>query len=315
MNDPDNLLTALGAARPEPDDPPSTASPEAIALLTRILAQPQIAERAHPTRPTRRLVLAGIPAIVAAAAAGGIAVASSDVGPSAKVGPGSTSSPSRTEAAALRTAILDAFDQASSDILAATASLSVPGAPQFGWRSWTYPTFPQPSQQVMSRRTWTRDGRVLTDEESVYIQPSPTRHEPVKGLALYIDYGSRMWFHGQAANVLDLTLGPDPAQIRADIASGTFHVAGPGELDGRPAVKVILPVQPASARTAWTLWVDALTYMPLQLLLSIIRVNGTVQTTTRVEYRVLPATRANLALLVPPVPAGFTRTMTVPSGL
>lgn len=97
---PDDLLTALRAARPDPGYQPSPASPEALALLARVTATPHHPERAHPRRPPRRLILVGIPAIAAAAAAGGVVVATRD-----SAGP-------LPEAATLRIAILDAFDQA-----------------------------------------------------------------------------------------------------------------------------------------------------------------------------------------------------------
>ena len=115
---PDDLLTALRAARPDPGYQPSPASPEAHALLARVTATPHHPERANPRRPPRRLFLVGIPAIATAAAAGGVVVATRD-----SAGP-------LPEAATLRTAILDAFDQASGGILATDRSLKVPNGPR-----------------------------------------------------------------------------------------------------------------------------------------------------------------------------------------
>ncbi|HUN31482.1 MAG TPA: hypothetical protein VMU95_05625 [Trebonia sp.] len=304
MNDPDDLLTALRAARPEPDNPPSTASPEAVALLTRILAQPQIAERERPARPTRRLVLAGIPAVVAAAAAGGIAVATRDSGGS----PGTLPKATR-----VRTGILDAFDQASGDILAAVRSIQVSNGPAFAEQTWSYPMFPQPGQRVRSRVTELGQARqVELDEQSVYIQPEPGSQAPLTGTVLAVDYASRTWFQGSGVNAIGTTSGPTPSEIRSSIASGTFHVVGQQEINGRPSIKLTLAADyPTLSKT---LWVDAQTYIPLQLAYTVADANSPTTTSNTVEYQVLPATAANLALLVPRIPAGFTRTTTDPFG-
>lgn len=64
----DDVLSALRSARPDPEYRPSAHSPEAQAMLARVLGRPEQArDRRRVTR--RRLVLAGIPALVAAAVA------------------------------------------------------------------------------------------------------------------------------------------------------------------------------------------------------------------------------------------------------
>jgi hypothetical protein len=305
MPDPqsDVLLAALRAARPEPDCQPSPASAEAMGLLTRILAQPHAQVQAHPARPPRRLILAGIPAVAAAAAVGGVAVATRSSGSST----GALPQAART----LRAAILDAFDRASGQILATVRLGKVSDGPSFTERTWTYPMFARPGQQVRSRVTESStEGRRAVDEESVYLQPEPSSTAPVAGTVLVVDYANRTWFRGAIASVITVG-GLTPAQIRGDIANGTFRVIGTEHLDGRPAVKLALTAdRPALTKT---LWVDARTYMPLQVAFTV--TNGTAITSNTVKYQVLSATSANLGLLVPPIPAGFTHATKAPFGL
>jgi hypothetical protein len=65
--------------------------------------------------------------------------------------------------------------------------------------------------------------------------------------------------------------------------------------------------------TTSTLWVDDQTYLPLRSVLTMRgRPGGIPFQTVTTEYEILPATPANLNLLTPPIPAGFTRTATSP---
>jgi hypothetical protein len=58
-----------------------------------------------------------------------------------------------------------------------------------------------------------------------------------------------------------------------------------------------------------TLWVDARTYQPLRSASTTrIPLGGVPLETDTTQYQILPATPANLALLTPPIPPGFTRT-------
>jgi hypothetical protein len=299
---PDDLLSALREARPDPGYQPSPASPEAVALRSRITARPPETERLRPRRLPRRLVLAGIPAIAGAAAAGGIVAATDrSAGPPGPL-PG---------AASVRAAILDAFEQASGDILATVRSIQTKNGPASTERTWSYPMFPAAGQQVRSRVTETFEGQVGLDEESVYIQPKPGSDTQVTGTVLAIEYGNRTWFQGTGINVVSTTSGPSPAQIRGDIASGAFRVAGTGVLDGRRAITLTL----STAGQPKTLWVDARTFVPLQVAFTVFGPpDGKTITVNTVRFQVLAATEANLALLRPAVPAGFTRTTKPPFG-
>jgi hypothetical protein len=95
-------------------------------------------------------------------------------------------------------------------------------------------------------------------------------------------------------------------------------MVGTVRLRGRPAIELTWTRRlEASGHTGLTthLWVDAQTYMPLRSI--------TVQwagppahrlaiLTVTANYRILAATPANLGLLNPPIPRGFTRTATSP---
>jgi len=201
------------------------------------------------------------------------------------------------KATTLRAAILDAFDQASGEILATVRLIKVSGGPWFTER--IYPMFPQPGQQVRSRVTGSAsEGRPAMDEESVYFQPKSASTAPVAGTVLVVDYANRTWFRGGIANVITVG-GPTPAQIRGDIANGTFRVIGTEQLDGRPAVKLTLTTD--SPALSKTLWVDAKTYMLLRVDFSVTGPpDGRTVTHNVVQYQVLSATSANLGLLVPP---------------
>ena len=171
--------------------------------------------------------------------------------------------------------------------------------------------FPRPGQPVRSRVTESFEGHVELDEESVYIQPKPGSQALLTGTVLAVNYSTRTWFRGTNVDAIGTTSGPTPSQIRADIAKGTFRVAGLQGVNGRPAIRLTL----TAAGQPKTLWVDAQTSMPLQVAFTVFGPpDGKTITVNTVRYQVLPATAANLALLVPLVPAGFTRTTKPPFG-
>jgi len=296
MNQPDDLLIALRAARPDTANQPSPSSAEATALLNRVLARPPATDR---TRLTRRLVLAGIPALAVAAAAGGIAAATHDESGSATALP---------EPSFLRTAILDAFEQSSGGIFAMVGQSQSSNGPASSERMWVYPMFPHPGQQVRVRVQEARRGTVEQDVESAYIQPSPSAGAPASGATLTVNYATRTWFRQQTP-AFEVSFTEGPSAIRGGLASGTFRITGTGRIHGRPAIKVTTTKSGGGTTTTQTLWVDAKTYAMLQGTgtTTSLRPNGTMFHTRTEQFEVLPATTANLALLTSPIPAGFTR--------
>jgi hypothetical protein len=303
---PDELLTALRAARPDPGYQPSPASPEAVTLLSRITATPHDDERPHSRRLPRRLVLAGIPAIAGAAAAGAVvAAATRSAGPVRPPSPAVGGA--LPGAASVRAAILDAFDQASGGILAGVATSVEPdGRTVFTERTWLYPMLPQRGQQVRMRVTASGNNGQYTDYESFTVGAKAAS-------LIAVDYPKRTWFRGQIGPMWVGGDGPSPKQVRADIDAGTFRVVGTGEVDGRKALK--LSLDSGRADTTTFFWVDARTYMFLRMVTTSTYGNGSKVGRNSFESRVLPATQANLALLTPVIPAGFTRVPKQPFSL
>ena len=292
---PDDLLAALRAARPEPGYQPSPASPEATALLSRITAHHQDCERARQRRLPRRLVLAGIPAVAGAAAAGAIVAAT--VRSAAPPRPRSSTAGGLPAASSLRAAILDAFEQASGDILSSVATSVAPdGTTVLTERTWIYPMLPQRGQQVRFRVSTSARYTQTAYESFSSQRPGST--------VVLVDGVNRTWFQGRAPTVVVGGLGSYPSQIRADVANGDFRVVGSGEVDGRRALKLQLDSPPP-----WSafMWVDATTYAMLRSVSRSTYGSGGKVGSNTVVYQVLPATEANLALLTPVVPAGFAR--------
>jgi hypothetical protein len=303
----DDLLTALRAARPDPGDHVSATSPEATAMLARVLRAPT---DPVPRMIRRRLLLAGIPAMAGAAAAG-VLVASVT-----SSGAGST----RPTVSSVRTAVLDAFQRASGDIVYSTRTIESSAGPVMTQRGWVYPAFPVPGQQVRFRLFQLRDGVPEEDTESVYTQDAAagqlsmsTTQGPRSAEITDVQYATRTWSRQRSSSVL-LAGSLSPSLIRDQIASGRFTVVGTVRLHGRQAVEITWSRSLGPTTVTTTLWVDARTYVPLRSVLTMRAgpANRLLETDTT-DYQILPATAANLNLLTPPIPAGFRQTASSPN--
>jgi hypothetical protein len=303
----DDLLTALRAARPDPGDQPSAASPEATAMLARILET----SRDPVPRVTRhRLLRTGLPAAAAVAAAVIVVVALIS-----SSGPGAI----HPTVPSMRTAVLDALVRDSGDIVCSTRTIQGGKGPVVTQHAWTYPAFPVAGQQVRFRLFQFSNGVPVEDTESIYVADTastqlslPTTQGPRTAEIIDVEYATRTWSRQQSSSVL-LAGSLSPSLIRDQIASGRFTVIGPVELEGRQAVELTWSRSQGPLTVTTTLWVDARTYQPLRSVTTTRapRQDVLLETDTT-QYQVLPATPANLALLTPPIPPGFTRTATSP---
>jgi len=298
----DDLLTALRAARPDVGYQPSADSPEAAAMLARIL---QTHRDPAPRLTRRRLMLAGLPAVAGVAAAAVVAVTVTSPG----------SGGTRPTVAAVRTDVLDAFARFSGEIVYSTRTIKLSRGPVMTQRAWTYPAFPAVGQQVRFRLFVLRDGVPVKDTESIYVQDAaagqltlPTTQGPRTAEIIDVEYGTRTWSRQQSSSVL-LAGSLSPSLIRDQIASGRFTVLGRVSLDGRQAIELTWSSSPGRMTVTTTLWVDAHTYVPLRSVATTRAAlhDAAVETDTN-EYQILPATPANLDLLSPPIPPGFTHT-------
>lgn len=301
----DDLLTALRGARPGTGDQPSAASPEATATLIRILQTPRTpVRRRNHTR--RRFLLAGIPATAAIAAAAVAAVTLTSPGKAPGTNP---------TASSVRAAVLDAFQKDSGDIMYTAQTIKLARGGVLTQREWMYPAFATPGQQVRYRLFSLNNGAPSRDSESIYTQNAAATHlrlsttqGPRSAEVTDVEYATKTWSRARTST-FPLGLDLSPALVRSQIASGNFAVAGKGQVQGRQALKLIWRTSFSSMKAATTLWVDAKTYQPLRTSSSL-RVGAAPFQTSTAQYQILAATPANLGLLTPPIPAGFTHTAT-----
>jgi hypothetical protein len=120
-----------------------------------------------------------------------------------------------------------------------------------------------------------------------------------------VDYPTRTWRssppmptkNGQGARILTNVL--TPAQIKQAMESGHLQIVGQGEvIDGQATIqlrgdKYVFP----KTYDTFQIWVNESTYLP-------VRFDGGSEPA---DFTWLPPTPENLALLTPPIPAGFTK--------
>jgi hypothetical protein len=322
----DNLLTALEAARPDTGDQPSADSPEATAMLTRILETPRRpanrpdpqgpAVQPDPQRPAKRprpTVRKLIGTVVVPVAGFAAAVVVAVTVPGAPAHPGGSNG---LTPASVRTAVLDAIQKDTGDIMYATQTAKGGKAQVITEQGWVYPAFAVPGQQVKFRLFTRLNGVPVDDAESIYIQDVAatrlslkTTQGPHSSQITDVKYASKTWSRQRSSSVL-LGMTMSPALIRSQIASGHFTVTGTGWVRGHRAVELTWRSRHGLVRNTSTLWVDAKTFQPLLGSSTMQVVTGnreqTIHTDTT-QYQILAATPANLHLLTPPIPPGFTR--------
>jgi hypothetical protein len=267
--------------------------------------------RARPSR--KHAFAAGLTALVTATVATFVVVAANHGQVTVGHGRANADRGQVIGKASLRTAVLAALDTASGQIGYIRTTTSANGRTDGVAESWSYPWLPQTGQEVRNL-TRIHDPGHLSDPgdyaetETIYRQPAAAS-TTVKAEIIEVLFKQRKWYEQQT-----LWSGPQQAQspsyIRQQIAAGRFTVAGKAEIDGRPAIKLIIhePADPG-VRTDATLWVDAATYLPLRSVIKSvgIRPGGQLDLTTVNDMSYLAPTAANLAKVHISIPAGFTR--------
>jgi len=296
----------------------------------RVLPGPRRQPARRHSRPALRSPraigwLSGI--TTAAALAGLVTALTLPAAPNRIIPNGPAASPGHAPApATLRAKLLAAFSAASGEIVYEQSTFH--GGTTSTEKIWYFPWQASTGQQVRSRQLIVNgDGTPYQDVEDIYTMPASGTIPPglpaatVKKLKTHVlvgvvaaigeiidvEYGNRTW-SDQKDHVL---LDSDPASpqvVLYDIKHENWTVVGHTRLDGHDAIELSW----ADAGASSYLWVDASTYLPLREIVNL-PVGGpgkTITTTDQTNYELLPATPANLALLSPPIPAGFTQTAT-----
>ncbi len=271
------------------------------------------ARRQHRRR--QYLVRTGLTAVTAAGLAVVVPLAT-QTGPQVAR---SSTSPAQTLAYVVHHAERSMEASAATDIEVARDTYPAPG---FGW------SFPNGSKfAAHGTTTWSygislrvmfyaADARPILDDSWVY--PAPLGGRAGAGSRATVDYVARTFSrttlpapvvnnsvappsvpascHPKALPVFLTPIGdwtPTVPWLRYGLRCGSFRLAGRQYVAGVNAIKIVA----GHASDVDVIWVSPTTYLPVQSLsLGILA-----------EYRWLPATRLNLALLSAPIPAGFRR--------
>jgi hypothetical protein len=298
-------------------------APDTDAVLRAVQAGPRGAHRrllAAWRRGPRLILLAGAVAAVAALAVALLPGA----GPGRIPRPAPSGLPAATFIAK---AMLTAFDSASGDVEYETQTGIVRGAIVDMYRTWSWPAQPVPGQRQVGRTLFsgTSPGRpavkLIEDRQVTFVTPADAG--PVLGQVTIVCFrgsgqtgcgdgdvntlaGTWSRFTALVSSTSDVGANGifNPAALVRGIASGAWRVVARTRLDGQQAIELsetgrgTALIEPLPT----LLWVNAQTYLPMRL------VGGTASTEMDVfNFSYLSATPANLALLRPPIPAGYPR--------
>lgn len=216
--------------------------------------------------------------------------------------------PSRSDAAALRTALLTAYARADGSIAYSHLVYAYGGQAVSDVQVWSYPARPQPGQLVRVRMLI----KGFRDTEVSFVMP-PAGSATVTAQAIDVGYGDHTW--SQAPDVTLAFTGAlaDPTwEIRPNLTDGKYHVVRRLTFNGRTLIEISVPDSHAPGSVS-TVWVDARTHLPVRSPIYLPAKHGSPAArvyffNTTAYFGYLPPTSQNLATLRPSVPAGFTRT-------
>ena len=312
---------------------------EAEILTDLLTARERLSRHTPPTAatvrrsPARKLV----PATIAAVAAGSIATAAVVATNTNRVRSASPSSSSATTQSrpnpitTIRMRAVAALVASGDEILHTRTVTTDPGGTTCVQDIWTTPAQPVAGQLLRERNLIVCDGQLTQDVEMIVAapDPGPALQYPLKlsagpgqerlvnghkwetdGELIEVDGASHTWSDLKSTRLLPPVPAEDGAAVRAELANQTYAIVGHATIDGRDTLELRRTDLPAVADTVW---VDATSYLPVRSRLSAPVGDGSVTTTSTVDYDFLPATPANLALLTPIVPPGYTQTAAPPT--
>jgi hypothetical protein len=244
-------------------------------------------------------------------------------GPSAVVSPGRHPS-----AASLARAMLTAFNAAADDLAYEMRADFTNGRIVNIDRSWSWPALPSPGQLEYVRDAYsavpprgskaTAPLKLTEDEGYTTVVPHPSRYlqrAPARLIVVcYAGTGQTgcgwgpfntpagTWsMHTGTLAYEDYTPAPRGADFARQIARGEWRIIGHTRLRGQQAIKLAETRSGQIQGRPVFLWVSTATYLPLRM----VSVFGRQSVTDNWYY--LPPTKANLAQLRVPIPAGYPR--------
>jgi hypothetical protein len=298
---------------------------EALATLERYAPDPADVLRAvragprHPAPWRRRRWQ-----ILSAAAAAAVALAVALL-----PGAGSRPTPPRLpDTMTVAQAMLTAFEGVSGDVEYQTQTGSVHGTVTDVYQNWSWPAQPAPGQRQLGRTLYSGRSPAspvvkLTEDVGVDLVVPPSGAGAARGQMTVVCFsgsgqtgcgyqqhdtrpGTWSRFTAQVTASTDVGTGAgfNPAVLVRGIAAGAWRVVSRTELDGQQALELSETGRGTDidAPRPALLWVNAHTYLPIRM------VSGTASAALTVEeFRFLPPTPANLALLQVPIPPGYLR--------
>ena len=306
---------AIEAVRAETPEPPAQQAP---------------LRRGSP-RSRRRLAVLGV-GIAVAATTVGVTLALAKHGPRAPVARSDSGGriTVRPEAAVIRARVVDALSGEKNTIFHTQLSLEVPGQPTRNAEEWDYPWNGQPGQIVHQAGSASLGGALLSKWSLTFTVPATSNSTAATGLAcdvagqrIAVDFSNQTWQSSRPSCVA-LTPGAETSEfldpkthqltsnISTIVADELLRVVGYPTVDGQPTVE--LKADAPGAPTL-DLWVNASTYLPVQLVSTgPVGDPNSVDSTTVDHFSFLGPTQSNLANLQVTVPPGFKETVSPEEG-
>jgi hypothetical protein len=254
----------------------------------------------------------GLGAVAAAAAAAMVVVTQLPGGMTHTAG--TVAAQHAGSATTLRAKLLAAFDAARDQILYDKTTVRGSDREGFSSQEWYAPWGARVGQQVRDRQlSRNANGTLSDDSESIGALPMIGTPQPgykyPTSEDIRVNYRTRTW-SDQKGMPTDVGTPWDAATLRAQISAGFWTVTGAGEVNGHKTIELSRHRSGGSDGIVSNdhLWVDAQTYLPLQAEMRWVSSGHKHFGIVHDDFKLLPATPANLAHLKAVIPPGFRRT-------